>query len=117
VPADKTIDLFWDWSIENSGLFELYEAPTGAVPGTGITPIQRNRASTNTSAITVNDVSSITSDGVLLYLDQAAGKAAQGSERRSSNMFRLNVSTLYIAKITSYIGGNDVSWGFTWVEN
>jgi hypothetical protein len=96
---------------------ELYEAPTGIVGGTAITPRNNNRNSLNTSAVTiVKDPASIATDGTRAAGFVVGANKTGGAVARS-NEFVLALNTLYLVRITSLANSNNISWCAEWYEH
>lgn len=96
---------------ESNVLF--YEAPTTSV-GTPVTPRNRNRNASDTTAVTVLDTPTVTAVGTLLLEEHFGSGRQTGGETRSEGEFVLKPNTKYLIRITSEANGNDISWHLHW---
>ena len=87
----------------------LYEGTTFSVAGTAVTPVNRNRRSTNVARGTFTSGPTITDDGTPIFLGYTgggAGGSAAGSSSASFEEYILAASTTYLARITNTAGNN-----------
>jgi len=121
-----TVGIHWrDFTIKSTKaptLIELFEDPTIAVDGEGtpVTPINRNRYSSNTSGISVYSGPTITDDGTILYTDETldiGGPTKGGDVGNLPLEWVLTPASTYALKITNNGGVNaDLTYQFFWYE-
>lgn len=98
-------------------LYEFFETTTKThVGGNAITPLNRNRNSSNTSGITeLCHTPGGSGDGNLIWtLQQGAG--AFSAQHRATSEFILKYATAYLFRATSKANGNTISIEFDWYE-
>ena len=87
----------------------LYEGTTFSVAGAAVTPVNRNRRSTNVARGTFTSGPTITDDGTPIFLGYTgggAGGSAAGGSSASFEEYILAASTTYLARITNTAGNN-----------
>lgn len=116
VPAGTTPHLKFE--IVGTDVIEVvvYEGTTGVVGGTTATPINNNRNSSNTSAMTiVKDPTSISNDGSRIWGASVGANKTVGAILAQEEL-PLKYSTSYLFRITSKGNGNIISYYGKWYE-
>lgn len=93
----------------------VYEGATVNATGTPVTPINRERNSSNTSNSTCREGDTFASLGTLLWQWHSGGRKVAGNARESEEIVLLQDST-YILQIESHADNNVVSGLANWYE-
>lgn len=108
--------------------FMLEEAPTvTAGTGTNVTPVQKNRSSSNTSVLfnvdstpaqnSITTNATIIASGVMLINDSIGQGQQEGGENRAINEFVLKADTIYSYRVISAANSNKVRIRLEWYEH
>ena len=124
VTPDTTKWGHFAWSISSSGILttEFYEGASGGMAGgSGITPLNNNRNSGNTSAIVITSgVAVATSDGSLISSAKWGSgdkfAASGGGDNRDDEII-LKQDTIYLRKFISGAADNIVQFRAGWYEH
>jgi len=95
--------------------FILTEAPTTSAAGTALTPINRNRNSSNTAQAVLTHTPTVSAAGTQLY-EMHVGGSRQGGDDRGNNEWLLKPETAYLFTVTSEAAANDVTLFLDWYE-
>ena len=100
---------------------ELFENPTTTVNGTALTPLNRNRLSSNTATAAVYSGPTVTDDGDRLYISRIVGTGTgantTGEVEGLPVEWIIDGGNTYLLKITNNSGGNvDLIYQFFWYE-
>ncbi len=107
------------WRIRGSGeaSMALYEGTTTSNDGTGVTEVNRNRNSANTSDLVVTHTPTITGVGTVICMQHFGSSQKAGGEERAVNEFILKQNTKYLLRVTSEAASNDLSTEIDWYEH
>jgi len=117
VPAGKYPHLVFNISTSGAITVQLDESPTVSAYGTAKTPLNNNRASTNTSSISLYEAPTVTSTGTQLetyYI--GSGNEKRGGQQRSDTEWILNQSTLYLLRVKMLDNNINISIELEWYE-
>ena len=113
----------FQWEINASGILttELYEAPTGGMTGgTGVTPLNSNRNSANTSAMTITSgVVAPTATGTTVSsvsVGSTGFKTVVGGSTDQAHEMILKQNATYCRKFLSGSDANVISFRASWGE-
>ena len=99
---------------------QLYEGTTFSAAGTAVTPVNRNRASSNTSVVTVTHTPTLSADGTKLADDLVPGGTGGNATGGSADIFGewiLQASTVYMLRAINISGSTKpVFIGLDWIE-
>jgi len=103
-------------SASEGATVEIYEGCSNVSGGTTVTPINNNRNSTTTSAMTLTaDPTSVT-EGTRIIGYLVGGERKPGVSKRDRE-FVLKQNTIYLFRITSFDKANDIGWEAHWYEH
>jgi len=112
------------WEIVSSGILEtnFYEGASGGMAGgSGVTPLNNNRNSTNTSGLVItSDVTVATSKGTRIGSKKVGGtgfKTAIGGSVDRSDEVMLKQNTIYFREFISGGADNIISFRAGWYEH
>ena len=120
---DSDIEQHFTVSVGSSGTAhaELFENPTVTVDGTPRTPINRNRRSTNMSAVLLFEDPTVTVDGLrLAHMDlggAAVGQTRITGQESTRDEYVLDRAEEYIVKITVDADNTHVNISVDWYED
>ena len=106
--ATKKMHMIWNASCGGDAVVNLYETPVSATSGTAVTPLNKNRASTNVSLATVLRDPTIGTAGTLIdtvALGAGAGGNSGGGEAGDRNEWILPVAGVYAVELLNLGGG------------
>jgi hypothetical protein len=113
--------MLWHVGTELESELRFYEGSTAAADGGTITPQNRNRNSTKTSACVVMGTPTVGTVGSLLFADHLGGGAASarfGGENRADNEWVLKQNTTYTVQLVNMTGSNNqMSVALDWYEH
>ena len=108
------------WSIESSGILTtyLYEAVSGGMTGgAGVTPLNNNRNSINTSGLTITSGVTVATDlGTTVSQAKWGSRSAGGGQDREDEII-LKQNTIYLRAFTSGVNANIVNFKANWYEH
>jgi len=107
------------WRIISSGILTttLVEDPTGGMTGgTGITPLNNNRNSGNTSGMTITSGTTACTGGTQISVEAFGSKSGGGAINRSDELI-LKQNAIYCRTFISGTAGNIVSFKASWYEH
>lgn len=120
VTPDTTKWAHFLWDIQSSDILEalLYEGASGGMTGgAGVTPINNNRNSANTSGVTITSGVTVATDlGTLISQCKWGTKQAGGGNQREDEIM-LKQNETYLRKFTSGANGNLVCFKANWYEH
>jgi len=123
VTPDTDIHLHFSWDITSNGVLtsELWEGSSGGMTGgSGVTPLNSNRNSDNTSAVVITSgVSVATSQGTRIANKKVGGtafKSTTGGSDASRNEVLLKRNTTYQRIFITGSDANIVSFRAMWIE-
>lgn len=112
------------WEIESNGIIEtyLYEAVSGGMTGgSGVTPLNNNRNSANTSGMIITSGVTVASDlGTTVGQKKVGGtgfKSVSGGEVNREDELILKQNTTYLRKFLSKSDNNIISFRASWYEH
>lgn len=107
------------WKVRSSGEANLtiYEGATTSNDGTGVTEINHNRNSTNTSLTQIFFTPTLTATGAVICLEHFGAGQNAGGESRGEQELILKQNTKYLFRIVSEAADNDISTMFGWYEH
>jgi len=120
ITPDSTIDVHFVIKIETEveASYTLYEEATTSDDGTPEIIINKNRQSTNISAIVITYDPTITLDGTLLITEHWGTGKSRGGEERSEAEWILNHNTKYLLRVQNETtSDNYVSTVLLWYEH
>ena len=108
------------WDIESSGILTtyLYEAVSGGMAGgAGVTPLNNNRNSTNTSGLTITSGVAVATDlGTTVSQAKWGSRQIGGGQKRESEIV-LKQNAIYLRDFLSGENSNIVSFRASWYEH
>ena len=107
------------WRLNSSGILTttLVEAPTGGMAGgSGVTPMNNDRNSTNTSGITITSGVTACTGGTIISQESFGGKGAGGEISRSDELI-LKQNTTYCRTFLSGTATNLIGFKASWYEH
>lgn len=107
------------WRLASNGILTttLVEAPTGGMAGgAGVTPINNNRNSANTSAIVLTSGVTACTGGTIISQESFGSKSAGGTLSRGDELI-LKQNTTYCRTFLSGTANNIVSFKASWYEH
>lgn len=118
VTPDTTTWLHSTWSAEGTAAIHIfvYEDVIVSVNGTIVTPVNRNRNSTNTASGIFRENDTITSSGTLLWQWHTSDRKIAGAGGERDELI-LKQDTVYMFVIESEVNGNAVSGILSWYEH
>ena len=124
VTAASTAWPNFTWEIESSGILTtyLYRDPTGGMGGgSGVTPLNANHNSGNTSAVVITaGVDAPTATGTTVSQKKVGGtgfKSVSGGSSVRSSKIILESNTVYLRHFLSDTADNIVSFRASWYEH
>lgn len=120
VTPDTAVWSHFLWEIESSLILttELYEAPTGGMTGgSGVTPLNNNRNSSNTSGMVITSGVTAPTATVLTISTKKWGTRTLGGASNREDEIMLKQNTTYCRKFLSGSNSNIVSFKASWYEH
>lgn len=119
-PATGTIYMVGNVNAGGDAYIYIYEEPTTSANGTGLTPVNHNRRSSNTSDCAAYYGPTVTGTGTELrqkYAPGGSGNKTVGASEPTYQEYILAASTRYLVRVTNHAGqAKDISISLTWVE-
>lgn len=103
-PADSIIHARFLGVAGGDARVQLFEGTTFSAAGAAVTPVNRNRLSSNASSITLTSAPTLTADGTPLfdgYIPGGTAGSTPGGQLRSFEEFILKANTAYLARLTN----------------
>lgn len=122
VAPDTTTWAHWVLVAQTTGqcVIQVYEGTTTSDNGTSITPINRNRNSSNVATVAVYYAPTVTDDGTKIaerWLGGFGFKEASSSEYRGNKEFILKRNTKYLVRLTAINDSIKGVIGGDWYEH
>lgn len=121
VPAGTTPHISWTFWAGGLAQGYVYEGPTVSAEGTTITPLNRDRASSNTPGITVKHTPTVTDIGTAIHdgdwMGGTAGARKGAGDERAAQELRLAPSTTYLWRLTARVNNIRLGIELDWYEH